>query len=369
MHTRSSRSGVRRILWILAAVAMIVAVMPLAGASADGMTTVDLIVDGGTDSTTWVDIGEVQVTDDGTTLTVKYVVDEPDWCLTSTAVDIQTDEVDFATTKKGAPKLGKFELKADHDPCVTTHTETIVLDDLDGNITAIAAHADTYMAALDAFELALPDQVSMKVKYPYAGAPSYFETTVSGGSVLDGVYDGYCIDTNHTIGNNTLYTANVYSSYEVLPAGTVDHPENLDLVNWIINNVVVGDLAGDGLAYTYGDVQKAIWELVEDKASNSGLRTWSWAHVNEIIALAEASGDGFEPGCGDEVAVILVPVNGQQITIAQITFAAVNVPCEGREETAWAGVWDFETPGVFDLKFVDNASWAGYFAYPGEVPG
>ena len=176
---------------------------------------------------------------------------------------------------------------------------------------------------------------------------------------MTGVYDGWCIDTHHTIGNNTWYTANVSSSYE---AGS---PANMDLVNWIVNQHYVGEESPGGLGtYTYGDVQRAIWTLV-DPNSTSGLGSWSQARVNEILAAASADGEGFEPGCGDVVAVILDPVNSQQITIAQTTFIEIGVPCEDREETAWAGAWTGTegSPGSFGDKFVQNSTWAGYFTY------
>ena len=375
MQARNSRSGIRRILWILAAVALIVAAMPIAGAAAGETTTVDLIVDGGTDSTTWVDIGEVSVSDDGTDLTVTYLVDEPGWCLTATQVDVaETAPGDFEINKKGSPQIGKFEFKETHDPCVTTHTETIAFSDV-GTVNYVAAHADTLQdGGLDALELALPDTVSMVVSHPgTAGTPSYFDTTVTGGTVLDGTYDAYCIDVGHTISPGTTYNAAVYSSYEdVSGIGNIDNPENLDLVNWIINQGFEGTLAGDGKPFTYGDVQRAIWDLIDDTNSTSGLGPWSQVHVDEILAAVAADGsgaEGYEPGCGDLVAVILVPQDSRrQITIAQITFASVEVPCEDREETAWAGLWieNDDGTGTFgDFKFLQDSSWAGYFAYPG----
>ena len=356
MSTRKPRGRIARIFWLLAAVAMIVAVMPLAGAAADGMTTVDLIVDGGTDSTTWVDIGEVQVSNDAENLYVKYVVDTEWWCLTSTAVDID-DGDGFATTKKGAPKIGKFESKAEHD-CVTEYEHTIPLAGMAGDIQ-IAAHADTLLVGgLEGVEMALPDQVQMKVRYPYGGAPSYFETTVVG-DPLSGIYEGWCIDTHHTIGNGTWYTANVSSSYG---AGS---PANMDQVNWIVNQGYVGTVSPGGYGmYTYGDVQRAIWTLV-DPNSTSGLGSWSQLRVDEILAAAALGGPGYEPGCGDVVAVILNPVNAVQVTIAQTTFIELGVPCDDREETAWGGVWTGEEgfPGFFGDKFVEGSTWAGYFTY------
>ena len=39
--------------------------------------------------------------------------------------------------------------------------------------------------------------------------------------------EGWCVDTDLTINQNTNYTANVYSSYEDFPDGLVDRAENL----------------------------------------------------------------------------------------------------------------------------------------------
>lgn len=78
--------------------------------------------------------------------------------------------------------------------------------------------------------------------------------------------------------------------------------------------------------------------------------------MDEILAAAALSGPGYEPGCGDVVAVILNPVNAAQMTIAQTTFIEFGVPCEDREETAWGGVWAGEErfPGSFADKFVEQ---------------
>ena len=48
-------------------------------------------------------------------------------------------------------------------------------------------------------------------------------TTVSNDGALNGAYEGWCVDIDHTINQDTDYTANVYSSYETLPAGLVEH--------------------------------------------------------------------------------------------------------------------------------------------------
>ena len=152
------------------------------------------------------------------------------------------------------------------------------------------------------------------------------------------------------------YTANVYSSYETLPAGTVEYPENLDLVNYIINQEYADTASNcDGTLYTYGDVQKAIWTLIEDDYSTeAGLGSWNQCRVDEILGDARANGEDFVPDCGDVVAVILVPVNSNQLIIAKVTFGEVPVAeCKpGVTETAWGDGTPF--PGK---------NWATYFEY------
>ncbi|MEW6336557.1 MAG: hypothetical protein ACOY3Y_13735 [Acidobacteriota bacterium] len=178
------------------------------------------------------------------------------------------------------------------------------------------------------FEAGLPQTAQMKVTYPTAGAPAYFQTTIQNGGILNGTYNGWCVDTDHTIGNGTWYTANVYSSYESIPAGAVEHPENFDLVNWILNSIVVG-MGGVTNPITYGDIQRAIWEFVEDPLGwgASGLGAWTPENVAYIKALAQTSGEGYIPPCGGFIAVVLIPTTATQVIIAQVTVATVPSTC------------------------------------------
>jgi hypothetical protein len=170
------------------------------------------------------------------------------------------------------------------------------------------------------------------------------------------------VDTDNVIYQNTNYTAKVLSSYDDV-TGLVEHPENLDLVNWILNQSYVGQSSPGGFGtYTYGDVQRAIWALVEDIQSTSGLGAWNQNRVDEILADAQASGEGFVPQCNDVVAVLLAPIeNGAvfQVIIAQVILAEIEVPCDAVEETAWADGLPF--PGK---------NWATYIMYTvqGEIP-
>ncbi len=120
----------------------------------------------------------------------------------------------------------------------------------------------------------------------------------------------YCIDLDNTIYSNRDYCAILYSTYDgSIPF--VNQPENLDLLNYVLNTFKIGDLASDGTAFTGGDIQRVLWSLVYGSlpapgAYSSGSSTD--LRVNEILAAANASGEGFEPPCDGVVGVVVVPV-------------------------------------------------------------
>jgi hypothetical protein len=194
-----------------------------------------------------------------------------------------------------------------------TYTATVPLD--------LAADS-----SLSAFVASLPSQVTMVLASPGTALPppSYYDVTITNGGSLNGVYNDWCVDTSRGITAGQAYTAKVYSSTATLPSGLVDKPQNLDLVNWVLNQGFVGRTAAGGLGtYTYGDVQRAIWTLVENTNSTSGLGSYSQARVDSIVAQANAQGEGFLPQSGQFVAVVLQPVNSSNCTTAQITIAEV----------------------------------------------
>jgi len=262
-----------------------------------------------------LNVGTVEVIEGATSLVVVYEITDLNWSITQLHLEVSNEPIDV-----WAP--GQYDYVMED---LNTQYIEIPIPYYSGDCVYVAAHAvvtvvDELEVSLPDFELNLPDQVSMSLTYPYEGGPSYFQTTVSNG-VLGGTYDGWCVDTDNVIYQNTDYTADVYSSYESLPAGIIEYPENLDLVNWILNQNFVGSPSPGGYGnYTYGDVQKAIWLLVDDTESNSGLGSWNLNRVNEILAAANAYGEGFVPGCNGVIAVILVPEDPEtQVIIAQVT--------------------------------------------------
>jgi hypothetical protein len=189
----------------------------------------------------------------------------------------------------------------------------------------IAAHAVVSQGAgLEGLESMLPENVTFSIVLNEE--TSYLTTTVTNGSLLDGVYDSYCINPQIQIFENTNYTGNVYSSITP-PDGLVVNVDNFNQVNWIINSITVGDV------YSYGDVQVAIWKLLFGSwTSNVGntnvVNDSDPANVQEILDLA-GENENFVPGCGEYLVIILWDQSVQPVIIWK------PVPCGG-DETAWA---------------------------------
>jgi hypothetical protein len=302
--------------------------------------------------------GQVIVTPAGDgTLKVTYEM-LPGYYLAETHLSVTNLLEQVPQSSDHNPKVGLFGYSTIHEPAVTTY----VYDNIpEGKY--ILAHAmikqfTGYQTDFQALDELLPATMKISVEYPFPGSPSYFQTTVTEGGDLDGVYEGWCIDVDHVIYQNTPYSVQVYSSYnpEILNGGFVDYPENLDKVNWVLNQEYVGTTAPGLGVITYGDVQRAIWQLLEANPSSSGLGSWSQERVDYIIAAA-AAGEGFVPVCGNFVALILRPFDTNlpvQITVAKVALNLdlVCLPVYSEPETAWASGYDF-----------GGSNWARYFVF------
>lgn len=129
------------------------------------------------------------------------------------------------------------------------------------------------------FDSALPPEVTIQ-SYAHPGwgllAPSYLDMTLSGDTSLDGQYDGWCVRVGINLGSAPFVARPVCSYDSSVDTAIVDRPENLDLVNWLLNEVLEGNIIGklsgcleSGVyaAYTYSDVQRAIWQLIDNDVS------------------------------------------------------------------------------------------------------
>jgi hypothetical protein len=347
-----------------------------------------------------IEVGSVTVSDDGINLTVEYNIDVDGWYILKTHM-----YADVKKPKKGAPGRFPFHSGAIHD---TSFTFTVPLEDLgvaSGDELYVAAHAEvnnesniigyldeatdatfaeqayeTVCPTLGDIAAALPEYTRMNIDPDGAG---YYDVRIDlngdGAYATDGseTFDWYCIDKTHNIGLGD-YTVRVFSSYEALPQeiinnGTgdnnLDSPENMDLVNWVMNN------PGNPVTITQKQQQDVIWALVDDAKTRANLDTAE----KQVYDAAVANGEGFVPAEGQSLAIVLQPVDasdnsvGQvtigQVTIGQVTFGSLGlqecteVPLytpifqSGTGETGWA-----IASGGTDFK----GGWGSYFTYPAE---
>ena len=102
----------------------------------------NLTADGG-DASTAFKVGEVNVTNNATHLTVTYTITNESWCINETHLHIANESKYIPQTKKGNPQPGQFDYSEEHE-CITTITYVVPLIDIersDEETVCIAAHA------------------------------------------------------------------------------------------------------------------------------------------------------------------------------------------------------------------------------------
>lgn len=162
---------------------------------------------------------------------------------------------------------------------------------------------------------------------------SFIVELVNSGSV-DGVHDGWCTNSHAPAPPGEGYVpVELHGSTAAVPDDLIEHPENLDLLNYLLNAYQVGDEvqvvggpSGDVEAYTLTefDLQDAAWALVDDV--DPDWATWQPA-VTQIVEEARAQGEGFRPGCGDVVVLLTVPLdNLDDTTENDVQTIALEVP-------------------------------------------
>jgi Flp pilus assembly pilin Flp len=246
-------------------------------------------------------VGDVVVVNNGDTISVAYTINDG-WCLDSTHLHVGFGAI---------PELEDYTYEHPNLDCATS--DFFEVDGTAGADLTVALAAGVHQDAR-ADNNALTSyhgRVTENVAHP--GGDSYFNTTVSGD--ITGTFDGFCIDTTRGISTGPTYNSEVWSSYDPsFPDGVIGYKENLDLVNYIINQ----DYTAHG--YTMGDVQRAIWTVIGPKVSTSGIGSYSQSRVDRIVDEATTNGDGFVPDCeGGVVALILQPLKSNGKTAAQVT--------------------------------------------------
>lgn len=289
-------------------------------------------------------VGIVSVTNNATHLVVGYLITEPGWGLVETHLYVGTTP----PTKAAPGKLGNTHTGLGG---ATSDQFVISLASL-----GVGAGANLYIAAHAVVSTGggagggpcptLPTNLVTwtpvwTFKWGNVGLPSYLDITLGNAGAFNGVYDGWCVDTAHDVSSFVNYLGTLVCSYSTSASALVNIPENLDEVNWILNNLAVYYLLG----CTASDVQAAIWQLL-DGGTGLILPPPDPTCVAAIVADAEAH-NGFVPSAGQFVGIIIDPEGDQQITIIPVRVPAA------RSETAWGF-------GAYDLP---GGSWGWYFSY------
>ena len=259
--------------------------------------------------------------------------------------------------------------------------------------------------------------VTIKVLYPgNLLNPSYLDARFTNASIFGtGTYDAWCADLDTSIDlfasgggiySNT-FLASVYATQEwnsslgtIFP--TIETPQNLDVVNWLINQNFT---AGASPAYTSGEVQAAIWQLLGDDWVGSPTGPANPVKVNTLISLALAQ-DGYKADItdadptNDNTLLLLAPFkdannNGirdanepsQQPILITITSAALgdrvwhDVNANGNQDAGEAGiagaivklVRDLNNDGDFDdaneVLATTTTDSNGLYKFVGLTPG
>ena len=216
-------------------------------------------------------------------------------------------------------------------------TTDMVADELTFSMSSDLTSGSTPEADIEGFELSLPDVVSITTTEKRA-EEAYFildilNTNLKGTDLL-----AWCIDLDLSLEVEGPLSFDVYSSYgSDIPSGTFDNPDNLDLVNYILNQNYVGASSPNGGTYTYGHVQWAIWELLNSNNCNicdnltNPVGNWRSDSRNlekgkEILQNALNNGEGFIPAVGQKIGVVLIP-EGKQPIIIMKDVPVKEVPC------------------------------------------
>lgn len=256
------------------------------------------------------EIGEVLVERDGDSLDVTYTVTNSNWSMSATYMHAASTAAGIPTSLTGVPDIQSFDHKRKHDDVSVYKYDNIDVSGMP--YVYVATNANVTQAAKCVVDTAIinasipTDPVFMVLSL--VAQPSYFEMFVydlNGNAIYQDYFFGNCVDLDHPIFEGTRYypyTVSSYSADTALLNCMVDKPENLDLVNYIINQDFASSIGAGGT-----EIQAAIWTLIDDDIPVSGQVgiVFDQTKVDYIVAEARAKGEFYLPECDGYVAVLL----------------------------------------------------------------
>ncbi len=283
----------------------------------------DCIIEGTTDliAGQYTDVGDLNVYEEDGFLYVEYKTDSG-WLMSETHLHVATN-LDDIPQANGNPIPGQFEFKREYSPKTDFDVYKISLSNFDSGTLYIAAHA-----VVCKNELASLPSGSASAEF-WESTTSTFETHVIS-SLLNGIFPSFCVNINRgnfvsDVDGNYPYEGTIRSSYDPYFESSgpfpFDHPENLDLVNYVINKYYQVE--------SPNNIQAAIWTLLENKPTDPttppyvssfeelfdrkfGSGNWNSLIVGNIVNDAINNGEGYIPSSGDWVGFILFDTYSDQ---------------------------------------------------------
>jgi hypothetical protein len=276
-----------------------------------------------------IPIGEIHLWNDSDQLHIKFRVIHPDWQLARTHVQIICNH-EGIYQRKSLLHSTRYEVEEFH-PSIREFTHRVNINWVAPKELLITAEAEVcpihgYTSDVIGLIETLPETVTMSVIQPSPDKSAYFQATIVDDDILAGFHRAWCVDLDRHIDRRTWHNANVYSIYEELPLNFLEFPENLDLVNWILNKGFVGKFFSPRERYTFGDIQRTIWELLDNQNAPFNLGRWSQNRSDAILDEAQANGEGYIPGCNQRLLLVLLPVDETQEITAQAICITIPVP-------------------------------------------
>jgi hypothetical protein len=294
---------------------------------------------GQNDTSKGTDVGTVTATVMGEYLKVEYDIVAP-WALTEVHVWVGKDLLKFP--KNGAPGQLGATLELDYESSATLKIKLSDRGILPGDPILVAAHGVVVgIGGVDGLDLILPAPIEFSgiyfKKFEAFGIPtppqSYFQHNVFS-TFMNGSHKSWCVDSETLFSFQKSIKGIAYSTYGEFPEELFQKPENFPAINWVINYIAVGGESVGGYGnYTMGDIQNAIWHLIENDPDldniPGGVGPYDIKRVEEIVKLALKSGSQFVPKCGQKVAILFIAPKDQ------ITIIEYPVPCGEGNETIW----------------------------------
>ncbi|MFQ8433596.1 SdrD B-like domain-containing protein [Amaricoccus sp. W119] len=231
-------------------------------------------------------------------------------------------------------------LVGEHEEAIYSYT----IQDTVGNMASSTVTVE-YCGARNTLETigaSLPESGAIVATRDMTSDGDFYNATVS--ETGDARFDGlefeavYCLEAPDPINFDVRVPVTLHLAEQgSVPAGSVANPQNLDMVNWILNQDFDSMDNGDGTGETYTEreIQGAIWGLTDNIVFvNETVNDGTTANAQEIYDLALANGQGFTPGEGDIVGIAAVPtaeaeaVGNEQTTIIGIRYENLEQDCD-----------------------------------------